>query len=76
MKKSQIIIILLVLLTIVVIGLCILKVYSETLKNKDMITQNYYTKISFEEAEFLGKFERKPLHLRRVSEVSKIVYRR
>lgn len=57
MKKSQKIgRVLLISLIIVTIGLCILKIYSETTKNKDMITGNYYTKSTLKEAEFLGKF--------------------
>lgn len=57
MKKSQKIgIPLLILLMIATIGLCILKIYSETTKNKDMINGNYYTKTTLKEAEFLGKF--------------------
>ncbi|MBQ7409953.1 MAG: hypothetical protein IJW20_01040 [Clostridia bacterium] len=59
-KKQKIGIALLILLMIATIGGCMLKIYSEMSESQDMATGNYYTKVSYYEAEFLGKFTRTP----------------
>ena len=55
-KNQKVAVALLILLIIVTIILCILKISSETTKNKDFINGNYYTKTTLKDAEFLGKF--------------------
>ncbi len=55
-KNKKIEILILVLLMILIIGLASLKIYSEIIKTQDVVNGNYYTKTTYKEAEFLGKF--------------------
>ena len=63
-RNKKIEILILVIVMILSIVLMSWKIYSEIDKTQDVVNGNYYTKTTYKEAEFLGKFTSNPHHVR------------